>query len=210
MKKTLFLILICGLFLSACTSKEQDEKIHAFWQGQALKVASNPAVMDAMTKVMMRKSSAGMAGFSMGQDFNDEEMKKAMEALKVLETMNMNSVRQAPVDVQAVNEVVEIGASRPKQTTRSLPQTGENAMLVQALNAVKESNARTIQAYAFLTEAQQARIKEVMMETEEDLQDLVSKNADLDTFLNVQMNLMNEQERKINQILMEEISDRAE
>ena len=209
MKKTLFLVLICGLCLSACTSKEQDEKIHAFWQGQAMKVASNPAVMEAMMKAMMKRSS-GMPGFAAGQEFNEEEMKKAMEALKALEAMNMNNLGQTPPDAQPVAAPADVAPARPKQAARSTIPSGQNAMLVQSLNAVKESNARTMQAYSFLTAEQQERIREVMNETEADLQDLVAQNVSVDAFLNVQMRLMDEQEKKIDQVLMEEISDRAE
>lgn len=208
MKKTLFLVLICGLCLSACTSKEQDEKIHAFWQGQAMKVASNPAVMDAIMKAMMMKKPSGMAGFSAGQDFNEEEMKKALEALKALESTNVNDFGKGPVNMQKGNIPTEAMPVRQKQATRAAGS--ENAILVQALNAVKESNARSIQAYSFLKPEQQARVREAMNDTEAELQELVSANADIETFLNTQMALMDEQERKINQILMEEISDRAE
>ena len=50
MKKTILLTVVAGLLLAGCTSKEQDEKIRAFWFNQYLRVvlksvAKNPVTL---------------------------------------------------------------------------------------------------------------------------------------------------------------------
>lgn len=210
MKKTLFLILICGLFLSACTSKEQDEKIQAFWQGQAMKLMSNPAVMNVAMKMMMRGQKIRQQGTLLQQQngLSDAEMQKMLEALKTLEDMEGDNLAAFEPIARPIEEPVAVEAApvkQPKQPTPAPAVNKKNAVLVQALNAVKESNARTLKAYSFLSPVQQQQIKAVMADTEADLQKLVDKNVDPDVFLNTQFNLLDLQSEKITAIVSEDI-----
>ena len=211
-------MLIAGLCFCGCPSKEQDEKIHAFWGEQAMKVMGNPAFSQVMMKMAARNAGA-MAGFAGKENgFDEQEMQKALEAFQALQAENFDeeSFNNFPRVNSVGNKPVAAETSSPEGKTAVLitpsaqkTNVGQNK-LAQMLAAVKESNARTMKEYAFLSADQQARIREVMKETEEDLQDLVSKNADMESFVNVQMNLLIAQENRINQIIMEDLSDRAE
>lgn len=219
MKKSLFLLIIAGLFFGGCTSKEQDEKIHAFWGEQTLKVMSSPVFSQVMMKIAMRNAGK-MGSFGEGQDFDEKEFEKAMAAFQALQGQGFNEQAvndfQKQADAEKGKTAKRDAVITQEQKTAVLitpaaqKTNGGDNRLLQMLAAVKESNARTLQEYSFLSADQQKRIKQVMTETEEDLQDLVSKNADMDSFMNAQMNLLIAQDNRINQIIMEELSDRGE
>ena len=202
-------MLIAGLFFSGCTSKEQDEKIHAFWGEQAFKLMTHPAMGQVMMKMAMAKQ-ARAGGFGAGEGLSEQDLKKALEAMQALQAQSFDAAAPAPAPKSVKKTVTEAESDTAALMPAASKAPVADGKLAQMLEAVKESNMRTLQEYAFLPQDQQARIKAIMMETEEDLQDLVVQNADIETFVNVQMNLLITQQNKINQIVMEDISDREE
>ena len=192
-----------------CTSKEQDEKIHAFWGGQAMKVMSNPAVSQAMMSVMMRgkKAAQGNAFGTQQMAFDEAELRKAFEALNAEDFEGVNFENPAAVEYKF--ERAQISTQVPGNKKDLNASSKKNPALQQMLDAVKESNERTFKAYSFLPVEKQQQIKAIMKDTEQDLQKLVDKNMATEEFLNAQFNRLDLQNDRISQVMIEESPDRT-
>lgn len=73
MKKTLLFILT-AVFLTACTTKEQDEKIHAFWAQQAVKAMSSQLAPYAQMAAASLAAKGDNAAFTTDQFSNLEDL----------------------------------------------------------------------------------------------------------------------------------------
>ncbi len=73
MKKTLLFILT-AVFVTACTTKEQDEKIHAFWAEQAVKAMSSQLAPYAQMAAASLAAKGDNAAFTTDQFSNLEDL----------------------------------------------------------------------------------------------------------------------------------------
>jgi len=119
MKKIFLLIMSVAFMAAGCTSKEQDEKIKAYWAEQQMKIAmkgsetsmkalSNPAAANIVGKISSFGGAIGGSGFAK-KDMTPEE--KA-EYEKLLKEMQEDTDFQVP---QAAAAAAETALAKPKK-----------------------------------------------------------------------------------------------
>ena len=197
MKKLLFLGLFAAVIFSGCTSKEQDEKIHAFWGEQMFKLMTNPTFSQIMMKSMLRGPAAmgGMGAIGAGQAaFNEADLQAALQALNALSAEGFGQEQQRPAAVQA----------QPVAAQPSPAQNAKKAVMQQILESVKESNKRTMASYSFLPAEKQKQVRAIMNQTERDLQQLMNRTNDTNAFILAQDQALSAQNDLIVELLMED------
>ena len=196
MKKLLFLSLFAAVVCCGCTSKEQDEKIHAFWGEQMFKLMSNPTFSQVMMKSMMRGPAAlgGMGAMGAGQPaFNEADLQAALQALNALSAEGFGQAQQQP----AV-------PAQPAAAQPTPAQSAKKAVMQQILDSVKESNKRTMASYSFLPADKQKQVRAIMNQTERDLQQLMNRTNDTNAFILAQDQALSAQNDRIVELLMED------
>ncbi len=187
MKKSILLPFAIVLLLAACTSKEQESQIRLFWLQQ---------YANFMTKQLSQKQKALQ---------QDPRFKNWTETFK-----NTQSQAAAPGQTVPQNNPAAAKPARPQimevtMDTDALPGKASHADRVRmkrALEAVQLSNQKTLSDVA-ITFGENVKYQAFLLtaQTERQLKKIAAESADFSAYFASQQKLLQEQDRKINELL---------
>lgn len=201
MKKTYFFMLCAGLVLAGCTSKEQDEKIKAFWGQQVVGVmmktpGSSPTMLQKALPLSVTQSAAAHPQNTPAQAQNPVE--------NTAVTPGATSPKTAPktqrppvqvLDVTVEEDVLPGKASYADRVrmTRALENVQDNNQeTLKDLQATFGDNVKTSAFYITLTTERKlkkaaavalnykdyaARQKQILAEQDQSIQQLMQQNT---------------------------------
>lgn len=211
--KKLFLLLITAVVLTACTSKEQDEKIHAFWAEQAQKamVKFGPAVAQGMAKAgpLMAAQMSKMQGSGEVSDADFEKMMQQMqndpEFIKFMqEKQTQKDNTPAPAKPQFMDITMD------DEDLSSAEAEEDRQMINDSIRDVQQSNQEFISSLSSqqYTQEERTAIMAIFTEEEKQLKELAATSPDFISFMKAEMEITNNAHQKLQKLIEQKYQPR--
>lgn len=195
MKNTYLFILFTGLILAGCTSKEQDEKIRAFWGQQFLQAAKkNPELLQKAMPLSMAQSAAARPQAVQVQT------QVVLENTSSTPTPPANPVAKTPraTPVQVLDVMVEEDVLPGKASQ------AERIRMTQAWNEVQDNNQSLLKDLqsAFGEDVKTSAFY-ITLTTERKLKKAAAVATNYQDYLARQKQILAEQDQSIQQLMQQ-------
>lgn len=202
--KKLFLLFTLAAALTACTSKEQDEKIHAFWgeQTQKAMIKFGPAFAQSMSKagpLMAAHMSKMQTGAMSDEDFEKmmQEMQNDPEFAKFLE---QNKSAQTEPQVQPEGTRPQFMDITMDDEDLSAAEDEEDRQLINdSIREIQQSNQEYISSLSSTqyTDAERAEIMAIFTEEEKQLKEAAAKSTHFISFMKEEIEITQQAHKKL-------------
>lgn len=214
--KKLFLFLITAVVLTACTSKEQDEKIHAFWAEQAQKamIKFGPAFAQGMSKAgpLMAAQMSKMQKSGEMSDADFEKMMKQMqndpEFIKFMQEQESQKAPQSNTPAPAKPQFMDITMDDENLSAAQDPE--DRQMINDSIRDVQQSNQEFISSLSAkqYTQEERTAIMAIFTEEEKQLKALAATSPDFISFMKAEMEIVNQTHQKLQKLIEQKYQPR--